>query len=90
MIFTSQDTLKKKKPNLAVENKKQEVKLQEDYNDVNDLNYYAQTKTCPSSFKNIHQGENHCGGISYIIIKDLTFDRQSEFFFSLKQKFFLN
>lgn len=55
---------------LKLENKKQEIKLQKDYNHIHDLNYYAQTKTCPSSFKNIHQGEkslwwyfiHHCKG----------------------------
>lgn len=55
---------------LKLENKKQEIKLQKDYNVIHDLNYYAQTKTCPSSFKNIHQGEkslwwyfiHHCKG----------------------------
>lgn len=76
MIFTSQDTLKKNNPKL--ENKKQEVKLQKDYNDVCDLNYYVQNKTCPSSFQNINNEKNHCGGVLYIIVRDLIFDRQSE------------
>lgn len=80
------------KPQLNTGKQETRSQVTRNYNDVHDLNYYAQTKHARHPLKIYIKEKNHCGGISDIIIKYLIFDGQSEinFFLSLKQKFFSN